>query len=170
MLMEANHLVEAAVSELTEKEINRLTAAPHQFFYPDGKNFSFSTAPTNVQVEITAIARKVKWGDLFAAALVMSQGHDRFIRNLLREQTRLKKMGRALGDQSEQDLILNLVSPIGNIVLLGTGDSTFSGTAALVIDLGGDDVYVGKAGSAENINQGRIQSRFLRSQSEDGLG
>lgn len=49
---------------------------------------------------------------------------------------------------AEGDVVLVADTPLGPLVVGGPGPTTYRGDAALIIDLGGDDVYEGAAGGA----------------------
>lgn len=47
---------------------------------------------------------------------------------------------------NHEEILLNFYSPIGRIVVAGTGINTHNSDAALLIDLGGNDIYLNNAG------------------------
>ena len=140
--------VDEAFSDLSPEEVSRLTEHPEKYFYPDGINFNFLTAPTHEQVEIVSIARRIQYPRLVFALLSLCSEIDEFSRYL----TQIVSSNSAspvffIDGKEHNGTVLNLPSPIGNIVILGQGDDSYTGAAALLIDLGGNDSYFSEGGT-----------------------
>ncbi len=134
--------VDEAFSDLSPEEVSRLREHPEKYFYPDGLNFNFLTAPTHEQVEIVSMARRIQYPKLIFALLSLCSEIDEFSRYLNLVVNAKNATPLFSGDRKEHTgTVLNLPSPIGNIVILGQGDDSYTGSAALLIDLGGNDSY-----------------------------
>ena len=53
-----------------------------KYFYPDGLNFNFLTAPTHEQVKIVSIARRIQYPKLIFALLALCSEIEEFSRYL----------------------------------------------------------------------------------------
>jgi hypothetical protein len=134
--------VDEAFSDLSPEEVSRLIENPEKYFYPDGLNFNFLTAPTHEQVEFVSMARRIQYPRLIFALLSLCSEIDEFSRYLSQVVSSNSATSVFSGYGKEHSgSVLKLPSPIGNIVLLGQGDDSYTGAAALLIDLGGDDSY-----------------------------
>ncbi len=140
-LIVASAEVEEALVALSPDERRLLKETPERFFFPDGDFFKFLTADTHRQVERVRIAQRIDFSRLFAAALQVGHAVDRFVREWARLEKRGAIRGAPADDTLPQSEILNLQTPIGPLVVLGAGNDRFSGEAALLVDLGGDDRY-----------------------------
>ena len=146
-----------AYSGLSGDEMNVLCSKPERYFYPHDRNFRFLTAPTHEQVKLVALARKIRYEDLFAAAHIICRSLDGFteyIRNLGTASTRTAAFFSE-GFGSATGTVLSLSTPIGDIVVLGPDDNDYSGSGALVVDLGGNDRYTGPIGVG-HLTAGRV--------------
>ena len=156
-LTDAAVLALRAYSGLNADEMNTLCSRPERFFYPHDQIFRFLTAPTHEQVKIVALARKIRYEDLFAAAHIICRSLDGFteyIRNLGTASTRTAAFFSE-GFGSATGTVLSLSTPIGDIVVLGPDDNDYSGSGALVVDLGGNDRYTGPIGVG-HLTAGRV--------------
>ena len=151
-LADASLAVKKAVSGLTRAEFDELDQHPEKYLFPDGHAFNFLTAPTHVPGEVNAIASRI---DL--AALIRAAGRLAAAADALNETLRNSGPGRlplrpACGVDGT---ILKLPTPIGDIVVNGYDDQRVAETAALLVDLGGNDTYGGSIG-AGNAVPGRV--------------
>ncbi len=137
----ASEAVDWSLSDLSTEERRMLQAKPERYFFPDGDFFKFLTADTHRQVEIVSIAQKIDFPMLFRAALLMCRAVDQFVI----EMDNLKKSDSFRyifkDSRSPRGEILNISTPAGNLVILGEDNNRFTGEAALLIDLGGNDHY-----------------------------
>jgi hypothetical protein len=140
------------VHTLREKAFGGLTPAqrkrvaellPAYFVKPSPAGESIRGYTTNVDdcVELIGLLRKVDFGALLLGARVTAELTDA-VRAALRAST--------LPDlPAEKDaLILRFEASFGTILIGGTGPNTYREEAALLVDFGGDDLYLNKAASA----------------------
>ncbi|MEN8807189.1 MAG: HEAT repeat domain-containing protein [Desulfobacterales bacterium] len=145
-----------AYSDLSPQEIDFLTSSPQRFFYPHGSQFNFLTASTHTQVEVVAIVRKIKFDRLFDAFSQLAAALDTFAHYLSGGSQGTSPVPRFYrDDQIRSGTVLSLPSPVGDIVILGQDDNNFHGSAALIVDLGGNDRYTGSIGSGQT-QTGRV--------------
>ena len=140
-LISASQGVDDALGSLTMDEKRLLRASPERYFFPNGDYFHFLTADSHSQVKMVQIAEKIDFLGLFESALRLSYAVDRFIAATehLKHSGSFERLFN--GDKVPDGEIVNIATPIGNLVLLGEGPNQFSGDAMLLIDLGGNDHY-----------------------------
>ena len=155
-IADATLLAVDAYSELSAREQEYIASRPERFFFPQDEQFRFLTAPSHVQVEIVSIARKVKFDRLFEAFARVAYALDEF-----RQQVSHDDKGNPVAPEYFTDgqvrsgVLLTMPSPIGDIVILGQDDNDFQGSAAILIDIGGNDRYTGTVASGMSLN-GRV--------------
>ena len=154
-LADAGKIAIEAYSGLSPKELDFLTSSPQRFFYPNGSQFNFLTASTHTQTKVVAIARKIKFNRLIDAFRRLATALDTFAGYLTGSQGTLTIPRFFRDNQFRSGTVLSLPTPIGDIVILGQDDNDFHGSAALIIDLGGNDRYTGSI-SAGQSQAGRI--------------
>lgn len=155
-LADAAKIAIEAYSGLSSQENDFLTSFPQRFFHPHGRQFNFLTASTHTQVEVVAIVRKIKFDRLFAALSQLATALDSFAHYSSGGSQGTSPVPRFYRDnQIHAGTVLSLPTPIGDIVILGQDDNEFSGNAALVVDLGGNDRYTGSIGSGQT-QTGRV--------------
>jgi len=137
-LTDAALLLDHAFENLSADEAAYLSQRPERYFYPDGETFNFLTAPTHTQTKILSIAQKIDFPAVFTAAGWMTAAVDDLIRNL--PDTRHPERYRRDGSPAE-GFLLDIPTPLGAVIIAGTGDDHHSRTGALVIDIGGNDTY-----------------------------
>jgi len=147
-ILQGSILIEEAVSNLSKEDILFITSKPEFFFFPDGRSFNFLTAHVHVQKKIVAISRKINFNKINKAGMLVAKAIDDLYYYCEANQSEY------LSSPFYADYI-SLPSPVGEIVILGTGDSEFEGNGALVVDLGGNDIYSGRIASGDNM-PGRI--------------
>jgi hypothetical protein len=142
-LTDATILTQKAFTSLNQKELDYLTSRPERFFYPQGLQFNFLTAPTHVQQKIIAITRKIEFKSLFSALLLISEGISDFT-DFINSLNNLDDAANYfINGRKPNGLFLDVPTPVGNIVFLGQDGTIYNGNGALVIDLGGNDRYTG---------------------------
>ena len=153
-LTDAAIWADRAYADLSPAEQELLTASPERYFFRSDLQFSFLTAPTDGQVEMVKAARNIKFDALLEAFAILARALDDFkqfldqgARVLPAEETYFKDAAIRAGT------LMNLPSPVGPIVILGQDDNTFTGNAALLIDLGGHDRYSGAAPVTASVNR-----------------
>jgi len=142
-IADASHLARQATAQLTKKELDYLINRPESYFFPDGIRFNFLTAPTHTQSQIVPTTRKIDFVRMYTAALFASNAIDRFhgyIQGLANSDDPANYFSDGL---RREGTILELSTPIGEIVILGQGQNEFSKSSALLVDLGGNDRYLG---------------------------
>ena len=151
----ASNLNAQAFENLSSSERSLILSQPARFFYPDKGKFRFLTAPTWTQVKLMRIAQKIDFKSLFTASQILATAVDRFAAFL--NQTSLEKQARQIfvDPHKRSGIVLQIPSPIGDIIILGQDDNRFDGIGALVIDLGGDDQYKGPI-AASNLVPGFV--------------
>ncbi len=148
-------LMQEALVSLTQEEIAFLLSQPEAYFFPRDKQFNFLTAPTHVQTQIFDLTRRIDFVSLFSAARIVSYAVDHFYTQIqgLFDST---DPGIYFKDGKKREgIVVQFKTPIGDIVILGSGDNTYSKASALLIDLGGNDHYKGPIGVGHLV-PGRI--------------
>ncbi|MFH1049937.1 MAG: hypothetical protein V1779_03285 [bacterium] len=98
--------------------------------------------------QIEDCAKNIDMNSIYYAGYKLLETSEVLSKALLK----LKKEAKGI-DWREQNL--NIVTPIGRIVISGSGDDVHQyNDAVLVVELGGDDTYKGSAGSTPSLNQG----------------
>ena len=154
-LADAAELAIEAYSDVSSKELEFLTSRPERFFYNHGDRFDFLTAPTHTQEQIVAIARKINFNKLFDAFTCLTTAIDAFGKFIEERGHGLSPAIFFANDSIRSGTVLTLPSPIGDLVILGQDDNEFRRSAALIVDLGGNDRYSGAVG-AGHLQPGRI--------------
>ena len=142
-LADATVLARRSVANLNKAEVDFISDHPETFFFPAGSRFNFLTAPTHVQQRIVSITRKIDFNSLYSSAVLISGAVDRFTNYLKRLENPINPDNFFKTDGKHTGVVLQLSSPIGDIILLGKDDNSFDGAGALVIDLGGNDQFSG---------------------------
>ena len=138
VMTDAAVLLDHAFANLSAEEAAYLAQRPERYFYPDGSIFNFLTAPTHTQRKILSLARKIDFPAMFTAATWVTAAVDDFTRNL---PARQGPGGYLKEGISPQGLLLDIPTPLGRIILAGTGDDRHNRIGALTIDMGGNDIY-----------------------------
>jgi hypothetical protein len=147
VLTEASILVQDAFAGLTSEEYDYLSQRPERYFFPEGAMFNFLTAPTHVARKILTIARKIDYVKLYTASLVLIDGIDKFTHYI-----KTSHWSAYFQDgQKRAGVIVNIPSPLGNIVITGQDDGQHSGSGALILDLGGNDHYSGPVAAGNQV-------------------
>jgi tetratricopeptide (TPR) repeat protein len=154
-LTDASVLTRQAFAALTPEELDYLSMRPERFFFPSSNQFDFLTEPTHVQHKIVAATRKIDFRRLFVSTLVMSGAIDRFVSFINSLNDPADASHYFADNRGPQNLVLDIPSPAGNIVIFGQGDNVYAGSGMLTIDLGGDDHYSGPI-AAGHLMPGRV--------------
>ena len=150
---DATILCKSAFSKLDKDEYEFLINRPERYFFPNNEHFDFMTGPTNTQYKIVNICRKIDFESLFEASILLSTAIDMFSEYLL---TAEEPFIEPESETEEVKVPLFLPSPVGDIIILGPIDNQFVGNGAIVIDLGGNDQYLGQISSG-HLAPGKIQ-------------
>lgn len=139
----ASLLAKKAFYELTEQEIKFLSKNPEKYFFTKGVHFNFLTAPVYTQEKISFITRRIDFTSLYEAAKLLSISAKQF-RDFLNNRKNLTNSFYFINDQKPTEgILLRIGSPIGDIAILGNSDDIITGNASIIIDLGGNDTYLG---------------------------
>jgi len=99
-------------------------------------------------LRLCALARKVDYAELMLAQLALAQAADADYLAGLKDD-----LMREFADRLGGDDLLTRDTPLGKLVISGTGRTWRQGEApALLIDLGGDDFYTTTAGSGTGLD------------------
>ncbi|MBC2711423.1 MAG: HEAT repeat domain-containing protein [Desulfosarcina sp.] len=151
-LADASLMTKSAFKNLSKEELIFLEKRPERYFFPNNLRFDFMTGPTDVQYKMVLINRKIDFDKLFEASILLSAAVDTFSENFKNtDETFFQNTTKS----EDFDMPLFLPSPLGNIVVLGPGNDEFKGCSAILIDLGGNDKYLGQI-STGHLTPGRI--------------
>ncbi len=147
--LEAALLRRDAISGLTEEEFNRICKNPMEFLLsPEDPDSSRAMTPCgDDQREITAIMRKVNLRKLFFAGKLMLEAI---------EETRpvLQWINSQVFPGRHEVIMLSYNSPFGKIVVGGPGINRYEEDAALIVDIGGSDIYQNNCGGSLHVTGG----------------
>ncbi|MBW2220381.1 MAG: hypothetical protein JRF40_12980, partial [Deltaproteobacteria bacterium] len=154
-ILKGSILLKDAIAGLSKEDERFIETRPELFFFPDSISFNFLTAPVHVQKRIVSISRKIDFNGINKAGLLISRAVD----DLCNYSSQAKSEGGSsrffIGGMKKKGVLLKIPSPIGDIVFLGGDDNEFKGSGALVVDLGGNDSYLGQIASGNKV-PGRI--------------
>jgi hypothetical protein len=119
-----------------------LSAAPGRYLVPDGQRMAELTGNTDVQMEYIARARKADYTKVKRAADILTRAVQGFRRTVLVSKSPAMVAGRRGSGAAVFE------SPFGRVVLAGPGNDRHSRDAALIVDLGGNDIYENNAGAS----------------------
>lgn len=145
-LTEAADLCTQALSDLSSDEIDFIRSRPDRFFYPTDNYFKFLTAATHSQTTLVALARKIDFQKFMDGTSLMLTALDNFNAYLRRDTAKPAAERFFKDNRPHNGVVMKLLSPLGDIVVLGPDDNEFGGPAALLVDLGGNDHYTGPIG------------------------
>jgi len=135
----AYHLCRDAASALTESELESLKNGLGSYFY-EGEELVFLTAPVSGKASILNTVKKIDLKNYIRAELVLTAAADSSIDFLTRLSRDLAPV--------DGELLADAAYEWGRMLVGGTGRNKYSEDAALIIDLGGNDVYYNNAGGA----------------------
>lgn len=148
----ASALRDDAFSGLSSDEIERIESLLPQYFLPvDGNgNHQFRAYTVNTLddcIDLIFLIAKIDW---------------EMMREAAREIGRVTDMVHVILDTydpdepgcSETDIVIDAETTIGRIIIGGTGDNIYTEDCAVLIDFGGDDVYLNNAGSTSPTGYG----------------
>ncbi len=148
----ASALRDDAFSGLSSDEIKRIESLLPQYFLPiDGNgNRQFRAYTVNTLddcIDLIFLLAKIDWEKMREAS---------------REIGRVTDMVHVILDTcdpnvsgcSETGIVIDAETSIGRIIIGGTGDNIYTEDCAVLIDFGGDDVYLNNAGSTSPTGYG----------------
>lgn len=140
---------QAAVSELSREELETLSKAMTTMLTRadlDDGNIFLTGLDAEWPVDLQ-IVRKLDFQRLFYAASILSEAIEM-------TRTRLQASREKLGPVDHETLLLEFHSAAGTICVGGPGINRYSEETALLVDLGGNDVYRNNAGGGTNAFDG----------------
>ncbi|MBE6359203.1 MAG: hypothetical protein E7057_08160 [Lentisphaerae bacterium] len=147
ILQQCEELHKAAWARITQEERGFVRKYRHEAFESICKYHMLSyepdTAVTRRTLKIFEILNRIEQNALFAQAQTAA---------LLFDEQLISRLKQIYGNR--QGILFNKNTPYGEIVIAGSGDDYHRRDAALIIDLGGDDIYLNNQASpvAGNIN------------------
>jgi tetratricopeptide (TPR) repeat protein len=136
----ADLLRNQAFSQLNETERKRTAELLPGYFVknsPEGEIISGYTTDLTERVELLDILQKVLFNLLEQAAYVMADAADK-----ARQAIQKLSIGKMAANKP---ILFDKETAIGRVIIGGTGPNTYTEDAAIIIDLGGDDVYLNHA-------------------------
>ncbi|MBN2057169.1 HEAT repeat domain-containing protein [bacterium] len=128
-------VVKRARGGLTGAELVRLEDDIGGYFFADG-TLRFLTSPVKDQFEISGLARKVGISGMLEAQQRLCRAVDDVLPDL-----------RRLADEIDSDTFpVELATADGLVILGGKGADVYDMDACLLVDFGGDDLYLNNAG------------------------
>jgi len=143
--------LQKAFNELSLQDRRFITDNPERFFFPDKSHFNFLTAPVHTQTRIVSITRKIDFAEMVRAGKVVVEAVDDFTRYCMNTKKNHGIEHFFTDDLAKKGLLLDLPSPIGRIVIFGSGNDVFEEEGAIIIDLGGDDRWIRKTVSGDGV-------------------
>ena len=107
-------------------------------------------ASTHTADNILALAGKIDFIRLYQGVLLLVRGIDEFTSFLHRLSTARSPSPFFDHGIARDGRVLTLPTPMGVVVIAGQGDDIHTDSAALIIDLGGNDHYIGSAAAASD--------------------
>lgn len=141
--------VKVARQGLTADDLKFFDANPGYFLAPDGKKMPELTGDNSTQLEFVEHARRVGYSHIFDAAEILADGVEKYVAATMGWNT-----GDFYRDTARAKQAFRVETPYGLLRVDGTGDDTVDEDCALLIDLGGDDVYRNNAGGCRNAEAG----------------
>ena len=130
----------AAQAALSPSDREFLARNPGYYLAPDGKRMPELTGDRTQQDSFIRLARRVDLNDIFDAAEVVGRAVSHYYAKTGGwEQTDVFRDHSRPGTTSFE-------APFGTVIIAGSGNDNHEQNAALLIDLGGDDVYRNSAG------------------------
>ncbi len=132
-----------AFSSLTDEERARAADLLPGYFVrksPGGESIRGYTAEIDDCVELIGILSGADLAPLLHAAASLAEEADAF-RRAVESAPSLEPSELGTG------ILFDEITPIGRVVVAGAGDDIHSGEAAFMLDLGGDDLYLGRPAS-----------------------
>lgn len=131
----------STIAELTADEWETLYANPAYYLLPDGRNMPELTGDNSTQLRFIELLRKLKFEYIFSAAIHLETAVKRYI-----EATAEFDANDFISDPGAKlPFIFN--APFGIIKIAGTAPNIHEEDVAILIDIGGNDIYRNNAGS-----------------------
>jgi tetratricopeptide (TPR) repeat protein len=144
-LLTASNLAHRARRSLTQEDLAFFRSNPGYFLAPDGEKMTDLTGNVDSHFEFIEHARRVGYHDLFSAAALCSDAVQAYVAATKEFQPR-----DFFAEDSSEVGSWRFDGPLGPLVISGTGNDTLRRDVAILIDLGGDDVYLNNAGGCRS--------------------
>lgn len=136
-----------AFSELSASEYEDLLSGAGPLLARFDRSFYLDRgddAETTAHVQTLRLAKRVQLAELLAAGLELAALADpQSLRRIERAARRLSGRPVEVPDIFTGDFRLAVESPWGWVLVGDRGDNVYGGDAAVIVDLGGDDLYLG---------------------------
>jgi hypothetical protein len=146
---EAQMQVAIARRNLSEDDLTFFDANPGYFLAPDGKKMPELTGDNSTELEFIAHARRVGFAEIHQAAGIAVSGVQAYL-----AETKGWPPGDFYADSSKSRQPFRFRTRYGLLRVSGTGSDTVVEDCALLIDLGGNDVYRNNAGGCRTAEAG----------------
>lgn len=146
---QAQRQVKSARQELTDDDREFFDANPGYFLAPDGRKMPELTGDNSTQLEFVAHARRAGYAAIFRAAEIAAGGVREYIAT-----TSGWRVGDFYANTAKARQPFEVQTPYGLFRVSGVGRDTVVEDCALLIDLGGDDVYRNNAGGCRTTEAG----------------
>jgi HEAT repeat protein len=133
----------ACASRLSKSDRAFFASNPGRYLAPDGKKMADITGNTDSQIDFIEHARRVDYATITGCAAGLSVSLGRYV-----DSTRGWRPEDFYAGSKEPDRPFVLSTPLGKLVVGGPESDTFRSEAAILIDVGGDDVYMNSAGGS----------------------
>ena len=131
----------AAVRHELGRDTAYFSANPGRYLAPDGKRMAEITGNTDGQLEFIEHARRVRFEEIFSASLEVSDAVGSYV-----AATAGWQVADFYADTGKAHGVTTFGMPFGRVEIAGFGDDRHAKSAALLIDLGGNDTYTNNAG------------------------
>jgi len=133
----------AKVTALRGEALKNLTPDETKYFYANFLVFFNEGGDHDIQLKLLQIMAKVDFPKLFGACKAFAQLTTPDNLALLKKMAQSYLGAKPEGDMTgfSGDILFVKKTPVGVIVIGGEGKSIYNDTAAIIIDLGGDDCY-----------------------------
>jgi len=139
----AVQLRDKALESLKPEEIAKVTRLLPQYFIrvKEGKEVvdAYTVEDTKERVELIWLIQKVDFEKLLQAARIMASSADR-------ASAILNAGDSGPAPKTDSDIIFEKDSSIGRVIIGNSGDNIYNKDCAIIIDIGGNDVYLNNAG------------------------
>jgi tetratricopeptide (TPR) repeat protein len=139
-LIEAAELRREAIAGLADEDKKLVTDYPLLYFFDkDGTSLRFMTASVEIHAKIAEAAMKVDFKKLFTAQYLLCRQIEELIPSL-------QSWAKELKHNRHNEMLLQVNTSLGRIIIGGAGINRYKDDALLIIDLGGNDLYENNAG------------------------
>lgn len=154
LFLKAESIRQEAFSSLSEDEMDFLFNYSKNFLHWTSEQAGRESAVEDEErlLRFLKLTQKVDYKKLFYSSQVILHAFDiktiKLFKQLVPSDDSLMVTDISKKDVVSGDVILNIKTKIGRIIIGGPGPTIYKKNAAVIIDLGGDDVYYNNAGSS----------------------